>query len=94
MSEESACDQVQRLLGELLDCEVEAVQARVLREHVAHCELCADRQAAEVHVRQIVRERVQQRCPSPPNLRARILVSIHRETLTRISKTGKSTRNG
>lgn len=85
MSDGISCKQFQELLDALLDQELGEDEAGVLAGHVGDCPGCADLQAAELHLRSLIKERLHHRLVStPPHLRARILVSIHRQTLVRL----------
>ncbi len=79
------CQRFQRALEELLDLQASSEEAAALVDHLAHCHDCRGVQAARLHLRDLVRGCMGKgETLAPPALRARILVSIHRETLTRI----------
>lgn len=83
----SPCD-CNKFLGRveaLIDRQVEDLEAQILHEHAKQCPMCANAEIAEVHLRTLIRE-----CGSttnarmPRQLRAKILLSIHRATVMKI----------
>lgn len=85
MSDEQVCRQVERVLGELLDSELDSAKCAVLREHVSECASCRERQLAELSLRRVLRDRLKSGGPGA-HLHRRVRVSLHRETLVRLDR--------
>lgn len=79
------CGHFQRALEELLDGEACREEAAEISEHLDSCPSCRDIQVMRLRMREMIRDCMDvDRELAPPALRARIMVSIHRQTLLRI----------
>lgn len=79
------CERFRRQIEDLVDRQVDQAEATLLLEHARNCPSCADLQEAEVHLRQLIRQCLRGApVRVPTRLRARIMVSIHKETMIRL----------
>lgn len=89
MGESSNCQRFQRLLEMVLDHRAEAQDAQALADHLQECPTCQSLHAAELHLREMLQSRTCTAGDVPPRqLRVRVMVSIHRQTLYRIGQLG------
>ncbi len=89
MASESAeeCLSFRRQVEALLDSELPAEQAQILGDHARKCPQCECAKEAEVHLRAVVRQCLQENIPCPPpDLREKIRASIHWETTLRLRR--------
>lgn len=72
---------------QLVDAELSADQARALGQHADSCPDCSGLRDAELKLREALRLCLPEsdECPSP-QLRARIVASIHHETVIRLRR--------
>lgn len=79
------CERFRAQIEDLLDQQIDQAETQVLLEHARTCSSCSSIREAEIHLRDKIRCCMQGASVQVPSeLRLRIMVSIHKETLVRL----------